>query len=130
MGNVTADDEGNVELELAFSTFSLDEEPNAIGKAFILHADPDDGSQPTGNAGARIACGVIERVEAEAGAHGAMGHGGNNGNGTGGATEASAAGDGTEAMGAGADSVMKALPYRPIVEPGPGRPGPIEEDEE
>ncbi len=31
-----------------------------IGKAFVVHADPDDYmSQPSGNAGKRIACGVI-----------------------------------------------------------------------
>lgn len=29
-------------------------------RTFILHADPDDLSQPTGNAGARIACGIIQ----------------------------------------------------------------------
>ena len=32
-----------------------------IGKAVVVHADPDDyTSQPSGNAGARIACGVIK----------------------------------------------------------------------
>ena len=30
-----------------------------VGRAVILHANPDDFSQPTGNAGGRIGCGII-----------------------------------------------------------------------
>ena len=34
----------------------------SAGTALIIHADPDDGkSDPAGKAGARVACGVIER---------------------------------------------------------------------
>ncbi|NET38022.1 MAG: superoxide dismutase family protein [Cyanothece sp. SIO1E1] len=31
--------------------------------AIIVHADPDDFSQPVGNAGARIGCGAIEATK-------------------------------------------------------------------
>lgn len=59
MGNITADAHGDVDMSRPFSGFSLDGADPVIGRAVILHADPDDGSQPTGAAGARIACGVI-----------------------------------------------------------------------
>ena len=32
-----------------------------IGKGLIVHRDPDDYSQPVGNAGPRLACAVIVR---------------------------------------------------------------------
>ena len=35
---------------------------DVVGKAVIVHKDPDDfKTQPTGNAGARVACGVIRK---------------------------------------------------------------------
>jgi Cu-Zn family superoxide dismutase len=36
---------------------------DADGSAFVVHADPDDyQSQPSGNSGDRIACGVVEQA--------------------------------------------------------------------
>jgi Cu-Zn family superoxide dismutase len=32
---------------------------SVVGRAIIIHANPDDFTQPTGNAGGRIATGVI-----------------------------------------------------------------------
>jgi Cu-Zn family superoxide dismutase len=61
LGNLEADADGKAHLEIVDQFISL-EGPNAIvGKAVIVHAQPDDlSTQPTGNAGPRVACGVIE----------------------------------------------------------------------
>lgn len=59
-GNVTADDEGKARFVLSVNNISVSGQRNPIlGHAVIVHAKPDDGSQPVGNAGGRIACGVI-----------------------------------------------------------------------
>lgn len=60
MGNVTADANGEVHHEQVFSIFSLDEEAPVVGRAVILHADADQGTQPSGGAGDRVACGTIQ----------------------------------------------------------------------
>ncbi|MGC1480812.1 MAG: superoxide dismutase family protein [Chthoniobacterales bacterium] len=60
LGNLDADADGNAELTLTVDNISLmtGQDP-IIGRSVIVHADPDDGGQPTGNAGPRIAMGVI-----------------------------------------------------------------------
>ncbi len=59
-GNLTADDKGNATLDITVHDITLwGEHDPIIGRGMIVHADPDDGGQPTGNAGGRIACGVI-----------------------------------------------------------------------
>lgn len=60
LGNLTADANGNAHYEITVHNISLCGTNNPIlGRGVIIHAKPDDGGQPTGNAGARIACGVI-----------------------------------------------------------------------
>jgi len=60
MGNIEADANGNGHLEYVDKTMTLEGEASIIGRAMIIHADEDDlKTQPTGNAGARQACGVI-----------------------------------------------------------------------
>ena len=50
----------NVQIDLDIITVTPGP-ASIIGRGLIVHADPDDyKTQPTGNAGARIACGVIQ----------------------------------------------------------------------
>lgn len=62
-----ADGRGRAELDVSLDVITLAKGPaNIVGRSVIVHADPDDfRTQPAGNAGARIACGVIRRVAAE-----------------------------------------------------------------
>lgn len=62
LGNITADDKGNANYERLDTVVSFDGTNNIIGKGVIVHAGTDDlKTQPTGGAGARVACGVIKK---------------------------------------------------------------------
>jgi Cu-Zn family superoxide dismutase len=52
---------GRAKLDFVLEGVTLASGPTSIaGRGLIIHADPDDfKTQPTGNAGARLACGVI-----------------------------------------------------------------------
>ena len=61
LGNVTANGEGAATVDLKDEVLKLEGEESIVGRALVLHANPDDlKSQPSGNAGPRIACGVIK----------------------------------------------------------------------
>jgi superoxide dismutase, Cu-Zn family len=53
--------DGRAKLEAEIEGITLAPgETSIVGRGLIIHADPDDfKTQPTGNAGARLACGVI-----------------------------------------------------------------------
>ena len=59
-GNIEIGPNGSGTLELTIAGLSLSEEAYSVGgRAVILHEQVDDFSQPTGNAGGRMACGPI-----------------------------------------------------------------------
>jgi Cu-Zn family superoxide dismutase len=59
-----ADANGAADLQFVAKGLSIGSGPtDVVGKGLIVHAQPDDyKTQPTGNAGARIACAVITRA--------------------------------------------------------------------
>jgi Cu-Zn family superoxide dismutase len=66
MPNLVVPASGEVKLEVVNTAITLEKgKPNSVlkpdGTAFVIHAVPDDyKTDPTGNAGGRIACGIIE----------------------------------------------------------------------
>jgi len=61
MGNVEADASGTAKLDYVDHDISLtNDQRSVIGRSAVVHAKPDDlKTQPAGDSGARIACGVI-----------------------------------------------------------------------
>jgi Cu-Zn family superoxide dismutase len=63
LGNLVFDDYGRASVNIMVSGITVSKTaPNGIiGRAIIVHAQEDDlKTDPTGNAGGRVACGVIE----------------------------------------------------------------------
>jgi Cu-Zn family superoxide dismutase len=60
LGNIVANVHGNAYYEETNSAMSLEGSDSIVGRAVVVHANPDDlKTQPTGGSGARVACGVI-----------------------------------------------------------------------
>ena len=62
LGNVEVGADGSATIELDSELLTVAAGPNSVlGRAVVLHEKADDlKTQPTGDAGGRIACGVIE----------------------------------------------------------------------
>lgn len=67
LGNLKSDKNGVAEVTLSLPGLNLnidDKAYSVFGRAVVVHADPDDyTSQPAGNSGPRIGCGVIQKVK-------------------------------------------------------------------
>ncbi|XP_044483424.1 superoxide dismutase [Cu-Zn] 2 [Mangifera indica] len=66
LGNIIAGSDGLAEVSIADRQIPLSGQHSILGRAVVVHADPDDLGQgghelskTTGNAGARVGCGII-----------------------------------------------------------------------
>jgi Cu-Zn family superoxide dismutase len=64
LGNLEANADGKAHYEMLDQVLALGGPNSIVGKSVIVHAQPDDlSTQPVGNAGPRLACGVIQAGE-------------------------------------------------------------------
>ena len=64
-GNLEADQNGTARFDGVMKGLTLKEgeKYGVAGRSFIVHEKADDFGQPLGNAGGRVACGIIEKVK-------------------------------------------------------------------
>lgn len=61
LGNISADESGEAQLDMTHDMLTVEGELGVAGKAIIVHSGEDDlMSQPSGESGDPVACGVIE----------------------------------------------------------------------
>jgi Cu-Zn family superoxide dismutase len=64
LGNLIANDQGYAHYERIDSKITLQGSKSIVGHSVIIHEKADDYvTQPTGNSGGRMSCGLIEKVE-------------------------------------------------------------------
>jgi Cu-Zn family superoxide dismutase len=64
LGNIVADANGSAVINMVDTVIALEGPHSIIGRSIIVHAGEDDlTSQPSGDAGPRVACGVIGYAE-------------------------------------------------------------------
>ncbi|HZU36026.1 MAG TPA: superoxide dismutase family protein [Gemmataceae bacterium] len=59
LGNIKADDQGNVDKTFKDKVIKLSGPHSILGRSVIVHEKADEYTQPVGNAGGRVACGVV-----------------------------------------------------------------------
>lgn len=60
LGNITADDKGVAKIDIHDEVISLNGDNSIVGKSIVVHESVDKFTQPTGDAGGRVAFGLIE----------------------------------------------------------------------
>jgi superoxide dismutase, Cu-Zn family len=63
LGNIKADDKGVAEIDIKDSLLELSGPHSILGRGLVVHANADKFVQPTGDAGGRVAVGVIGIAE-------------------------------------------------------------------
>ncbi len=66
LGNIVANEQGIASIEIMDDVIELNGETSILGRALVIHSGEDKFTQPSGDAGSRVAFGVIGVGEGEA----------------------------------------------------------------
>ncbi len=63
LGNIEADQTGVANIDVIDTVISLSGPNSIVGRGLVIHAQADQFTQPSGDAGDRVAIGVIESAK-------------------------------------------------------------------